>query len=345
MRTSAALTRGRATLAVTAVVTLASAQAASAAPHPVYGHAADPGVVRTDAGRFVALTTGQRAPAARGDTAAGPWKSGGAALIGLGSWSAGGAVWAPDAWPTPDGWVLYYAAPANGMSGQRCIGVATADTVMGPYTPYDNPLVCPNRDLAPDDPVPGRPIANAGVIDPSPFLRSDGQRYLLYRTQRIPSSLRIVRLSSDGTHAIADSHELRQSRGIIENPAMVQRHRSYVLFASVHGWNNCSYATAWFRSRELRGFAGRPEHILMNSAGTHICGPGGADVARALGGGRTRIFLHGWRCEYRSGVRNCSSTADVKHRPHYRSMYVGVLGWGPNGKTPRVKDFLAAGGR
>lgn len=332
--------RAPAMLVATAAITLTAAEAArAAAPRPVYGHAADPGVVRTASGDFVAVTTGPRAPMARGDSASGPWASHGPALSELGSWSPGGAVWAPDVWKTPAGWVLYYSAPARGMNGQRCIGTATADQVMGPYTPNNTPLVCPNRALGADDPVPGRPVTNAGVIDPSAFRMSDGGRYLLYRTQKTPSSLRMVRLGSGGLHAISGSRELRQSRGIIENPVLVQRRRSYVLFASVHGWNNCSYATAWFRSRGLWSFAERTQHTLMNTSGTRICGPGGADVVRALDGG-TRIFLHGWRCEYQTGIRNCASNADVDNRRSFRSMYAGVLRWGSDGATPRVASFL-----
>jgi len=257
----------------------------------------------------------------------------------LGSWSSGGGVWAPDAWKTPTGWVLYYAAPANGMNGQRCIGVATATDVMGPYTPQDVPLVCPNAALGADDTVPGRPIADAGVIDPSPFQASDGRRYLLYRTQMTPSTLRMVPLEPGGMHATAASRELRQSSGIIENPVMVQRSNSYVLFASQKGWDNCSYATAWYRSTGLWKFADQTEHTLVDTPGSGICGPGGADVVSA--GGSTRIFLNGWRCDYPSGTRNCASTADVNRYPHSRSMYVGVLGWGPDGATPSVTRFLA----
>lgn len=340
MGKATALARGPATLVATTAVTLAAAGAAQAAPEPVYGDAADPGMVRTETGRFVAFTTGGRAPMAMADTAPGPWESGGPALSGLGSWSPGGAVWAPDAWKTPTGWVLYYAAPANGMNGQRCIGVATADHALGPYSPRDTPLVCPNRRLDADDPVPGRPVANAGTIDPSGFRAADGKRYLLYRTQQTPSSLRMVRLGASGTHAIAPSHELRQSRGIIENPMMVQRHRSYVLIASIRGWNSCDYATAWLRSRDRWKFARRDQHVLLDTPGTRICGPGGADVAGAFDGG-SRIFLHGWRCKYRSGVRNCDSTADMRHLPSFRAMYAGILGWGSDGATPRLKEFLS----
>lgn len=341
MRRASKIGGGPAVLVAAAAVTLATAGTASAAvPSPVYGPAADPGVVRTTGSGFVVFATGSLAPMAQGGSELGPWVSGGKALSGLGSWSSGGAVWAPDAWKTPTGWVLYYSAPATGMNGQRCIGVATANDAMGPYTPEDIPLVCPNGALGADDQVPGRPVADAGVIDPSPFLASDGRRFLLYRTQMTPSTLRMVALESGGMHAISDSRELRQSSGNIENPVMVQRGNSYVLFASSQGWNNCSYATVWYRSTGLWRFASQTEHTLMDTSSTGICGPGGADVVPGANGG-TRIFLHGWRCDYQTGTRNCASTADVDRYPHSRSMYVGVLGWGSDGATPKVTRFLA----
>jgi arabinan endo-1,5-alpha-L-arabinosidase len=285
------------------------------------------------------FASGLLAPAAGSRYASGRWGSPRAGLSRLGAWSAGGVVWAPDARRTSAGWVMYYSAPAKGMHGQRCIGVATAGSVFGRFEPSDTPLVCPNRALQPGDPVGGRPIEKAGVIDPSPFLASDGRRYLLYRTQKTPSTLRIVRLGPRGLHAVSRSRELRQSQGIIENPVMVQRGRHFILIASRYGYNNCSYATVWFRSRWRLSFAGKTEHTLMNTASTGICGPGGADVVwvRDIG---PRIFLHGWRCEYRTGMRNCASTEDLKHRRHHRSVYAGALRWGPDGATPRVVRFL-----
>lgn len=333
-----AIRRGQATAAAVAAIALVSVGPAGAAvPVPVYGPAADPGVAHAS-GEYVAFTTGSLTLVARGASASGPWSSRGSALDRLGSWSSGGPVWAPDAWQTAAGWVQYYAAPARGMEGQRCIGVATADDATGPYVPADTPLVCPNAALGADDQVPGRPVADAGVIDPAPFLALDGRRFLLYKTQQRPSTLRMVRLGPEGLHTISASRELRQSPGIIENPAMVQRGRRFVLFASRHGWAGCGYATVWFRSMRPWAFADKSQHVLARTGTTGICGPGGMDVVRRDSG--ARIFLHGWRCEYRTGIRNCASSADVSNQVSFRSMYAGVLGWGPDRATPRVARFL-----
>lgn len=337
------LLAGAAVAVAVAGVAVVNPAAAAAAPPPVYApasSAADPGVVVAD-GNFVAYTTGSLAPAASGDVASGPWRSTGPALTRLGDWSSGGDVWAPDAVKTADGWVLYYSAKAKGMDGQRCIGIATASTATGDFAPSDTPLVCPQAALGADDLVPGRPVASAGVIDPSPFQAADGQRYLLYKTQQTPSSLRMVPLRPDATRTSGASRELIQNSGIIENPVMVQRGSQFVLFASRYGYNNCSYASVWYRSSSRWDFASKPSHSLLTTAGTGICGPGGADVVPALDGG-TRIFLHGWLCTFDTGTRPCTNES-ITHRPHRRALYAGVLTWGADGATPKVAKFLAPG--
>jgi beta-xylosidase len=329
-----------AALAATTAVFITPPSAVAAAPSPVFAPAngiADPGVVR-NGGDFYAFSTGTRAPVSRGDEAAGPWRDlADPALSSTGSWTDPGAVWAPDAVQTSAGWVLYYAAPARGMDGQRCIGTAVSASVGGPYTPSASPLICPGGAHGADDPVPGRPVADAGVIDPSPFQADDGKRYVLYKTSKTPSSLRMLRVNDAGLAAVADSAELVQRDGIIENPVMVQRGDRFVLFASRFGYTNCSYATVWMRSTGRWDFAGATEHSLMTTSDTGICGPGGADVAPALDGG-TRIFLHGWVCG--TGTTPCRPADAPFTGEHRRVLYAAVLRWGADGATPDVGAFL-----
>ena len=325
---------------VAVVVSAAPPQAVAAPPSPVFAPAngiADPGLVLTG-GDFYAFSTGTRAPVSRGDEAAGPWRDlAEPALTSTGVWADPGGVWAPDAVQTSAGWVLYYAAPASGFDGQRCIGTAVSISVGGPYTPSASPLICPGGRHGAGDPVPGRPVADAGVIDPSPFLSDDGKRYVLYKTSKTPSSLRMLRVNDTGLAPIGDSAELVQRDGIIENPAMVQRGDRFVLFASRFGYTNCSYATVWMRSANRWNFANATEHTLLNTAGSGICGPGGADIAPALNGG-TRIFLHGWVCG--TGTAPCRQADFPWEGPHRRVLYAAVLNWGADGATPDVGAFL-----
>jgi beta-xylosidase len=334
-----------AALVAAALVVAAPGTAHAAAPAPVYapaGSIADPGVFR-DSGDFYVFSTGHRGTVSRGDTAAGPWSNVGPALDGatLPPWvSTGDDIWAPDVWHTAAGYVMYYSAVATDFGGQRCIGVARSDTVGGPYRALTDqpPLVCPAGRHGGEDRVPGRPIADAGVIDPSPFVDSDGHRFLVYKTQQTPSSLRMVRLNDAGTHRFGnDSAELLRRDGIIENPTMVQRGTSFVLFASRFGFDNCSYATVWLRSADRWHFGGATEHTLLTTAGTGICGPGGADVSTSLDGG-WRIFLHGWVCG--TGTKPCTTGQIDGGAAHRRVLYAAILTWGSDGATPNVGEFL-----
>jgi arabinan endo-1,5-alpha-L-arabinosidase len=325
-------------LGVALAVAATALPAAAAAPAPVYApsgtQVADPGVVKTG-GDFYVFTTGTKAPMYRGDEAAGPWTSLGPALASVPAWATSGTVWAPDAVNTSAGWVLYFSLPAAGMNGQRCIGVATASSVTGPYQPQANPLICPDGKNGAHDTVPGRPVAAAGVIDPSPFQESDGRRFILYKTQQTPSTIRMLRLNDAGTDWIGNaSGELTQNDGIIENPVMVQSGSTYVLFASRYGYDNCGYATAYYSSTNMWDFHGAAQHILMNQSSTGgLCGPGGADVIPSLDGG-WRIFLAAWVC---SGTSPCTTSGTVPDSAR-RALYAAVLNW--NGATPSRGEFL-----
>ncbi|WP_176738438.1 hypothetical protein [Micromonospora pallida] len=102
--------------------------------------------------------------------------------------------------------MLYYSLPAKGKNGQRCIGVADADDVRGRYEPLgDAPLICPADSRGADDAVPGRPVAAAGVIDPAPFQDAEGRRFVLYKTQQTPSTIRMLRVNDDGTRWIGNA--------------------------------------------------------------------------------------------------------------------------------------------
>ncbi len=319
----------------------ANAQAKQGPPEPVYapsGSAADPGLVR-DEGSYYAFTTGGLARVATAKNPQGPWLPLPDALSRWGDWASGnGAVWAPDVVHTSAGWILYYAAQAKGFGGQRCIGTAVADHPSGPYEPSATPLICPKVNLAGEDLAADRPDPTSGVIDPSPFQADDGQRYLLYKTQKTPGTLRMFPLSADGLHGRGESsHELFRHADSIENPVLVQRGTEYILFASANWYDQCRYSTVWRRSSDLWSFADKPEHVLLDKANTGLCGPGGADVV-ADGQGPDRIFLHAWVCTDDNAP--CDYDGVVTDPTKRRAMYAGVLTWGDDGATPHVPVLL-----
>ncbi len=314
---------------------------------------ADPGVVLTG-GDFITYATGTKAPAFQGDVASGPWVSKGSVLSSLGSWASSGAVWAPDAVQVGGStWVLYYSAKVAGLvdDGQRCIGAATSTTgPLGPFQPASQPLSCTagatspsGTALDPSDLSSTPNNAKVGLIDPAPFQADNGKRYVLYKTQKLPASLRIVPVDSTWTTTTGPSVELRRdSTDTIEAPEMVQRGSDFILFAAKYAYDRCRYSTVWYRSGSATsGFANASEHDLMTQSSTGgVCGPGGADITPAQDGG-TRVFFHGWVCDA-AHTTPCTSTGSVPSSAQ-RVLYVGVVGWGADGATPTVTKFLGPG--
>ena len=302
---------------------------------------ADPTVVPYAHG-YVAVSTGWKAPRAVAKTPRGPWRQVRPALTDLPRWVRSPVIWAADLSHVRHRWVLYYAAVAHGTH-RRCIGVATAKHAIDQFRPVGRtPLVCPRR---------------GGVIDPSAFAGRKDRRYLLYKTQGNPATIRLVRLSRDGRHRfhphhhakhhahhrhhhrhhhrVARSHVLLRSQTTIENPELVRHGRHLVLFASEGYYGGCGYHTTWRRSRHLLDWRRARPHAMLHREGTRICGPGGADV---VSGPRHRqvVYFHGWSC----GGRPCPGyfLMDRGRRPSaHRVLYAAHLRW--HHGMPRVRAF------
>ena len=305
----------------------------------------DPAVVSTPGG-LVAYATGDRVPHAWSRSADGPWRRGGSLLAERPSWSREGGVWAVDVARVRGRWLLYYATPVRGMGEHgRCIGVARSTSARGPFRPVGSaPLVCPSYAATPtaQDPLlPRDPtLPRAGVIDPSWFRDADGSTYLLYKTDRLPATVRIVALTRDGQSVRpgATSVELVRSAGVLENPVLAQRPEGYVLLASEGDWTRCGYRTRWLRSTSLLDWSLAETGTLLDTATTGMCGPGGADLVD-LPDGRTLAFLHGWTC--RGTSLPCAGTGKWDHKPRargHRAMYAARLEW--VGGLPVVAEWL-----
>jgi hypothetical protein len=296
----------------------------------------DPTVVEYDGG-FVAVVTGPYAPRAVGPSAVGPWTWVAPALPVLPSWAVAEGIWASDLIQAGGQWVLYFSAPVRGLGvNGRCIGVATATDPTQPFVAGERPLVCPRQADVPAAPdqvgtapaSPPRRLPRGGVIDPSGFV--DGaKRYLLYKTQGKPSSIRALRLTRDGTRKLAKqrSWELMRAAHTIENPELVRHQGTLVLFLSEGSYRGCGYRTTWRRSPSLKEWRTHRSGLLVPPDGPDICGPGGADVV-PTSSGRRMIVLHGWTC-YNAQV-TCPRGRDLERSPQLgarRSIYAGWLRW------------------
>jgi hypothetical protein len=313
-------------------------------PRPLFWEAplADPAVV-TDGSRWLAAGTGWRGGTRTSGHEYGAWTVGAPLLDSKPGWASNGDVWAPDLERAPDGtWLAYYAIPVLGFphTAARCIGVATSPDLAVPFTPSGaGPLACPARAGAPAalDPVPQEEgLPSLGVIDPSSYVTADGRRFLLYRTQGRPSSIRMVRLQPSGLATAGRSVELLRDPGVVENPVMVDRGGWHHLLLSRGDYGRCHYRTVWRRETSLkRRWQEAPEEVLLDQGTTGICGPGGADYVEAVPGRTNRLFLHGWVCDGANGP--CPTTYSVHAdatRSGRRAMYVARLRWTRDG--PRV---------
>jgi arabinan endo-1,5-alpha-L-arabinosidase len=305
----------------------------------------DPAVVATPGG-LVAYATGDRVPHAWSRGADGPWRRGPSLLTHRPSWSREGGVWAVDVARVRGRWLLYYATPVRGIGETgRCIGVARSTSARGPFRPVGRaPLVCPSyaRTPAAQDPMlpRDRTLPRAGVIDPSWFRDKDGSTHLVYKTDRIPSTVRIVPLARDGQAVKpgATSVELFRSEGVVENPVLVRRPEGYVMLASEGDWTRCGYRTRWLRSASLLDWTAADGGMLLDAASTGLCGPGGADLVEGRGG-RLLAFLHGWTC--RGTALPCAGSGKWDHKPRQRgrrAMYAARLDWVDG--VPQVAGWL-----
>jgi beta-xylosidase len=334
-------------LAASVLSVAVPASADEQAPRPVLNvDFPDPAVVATPGGGLVAYATGDRVPHAWSRGPDGPWRRGPSLLTHKPSWSRAGGVWAVDVARVRGRWLLYYATPVKGMGEHgRCIGVARSTSARGPFRPVGSaPLVCPSyagTPTAQDPLLPRDPtLPRAGVIDPSWFRDADGSSYLLYKTDRTPSTVRVVPLTRDGqsVQTGTTSVELFRSDGVIENPVLTRRPEGYVLLASEGDWTRCGYRTRWLRSPSLLDWSAAETGMLLDAETTGLCGPGGADLVERRGA-RTLVFLHGWTC--RGTAAPCAGRGKWDHKPRQRgrrAMYAARLGWVDG--VPQVTGWL-----
>lgn len=338
---------------VAALAVGAPALASPDVPRPVLNvNLADPAVV-VAGGTFVAFGTGDLTPRAWSQREGAGWRRTGRALTRLPRWASSGAVWAVDVQRVRGRWLLYFAAPVDGIvEAGRCIGVATSATLRGRFRPVDDrPLVCPAYADTPraEDPLQprDRSLPRAGVIDPSVFVDGDGTAYLLYKTDRIPSSIRLVPLSQDGRHVRtgAVSQELLRYDGVIENPVLVRRPEGYVLLLSEGDYTRCGYRTLYRLSGSLLDWTQASGGVLMSKRLTGLCGPGGADVVDVPGAEQQRIFFHGWTCSRQP--LPCEGTLKWDHhqrRYHgIRALYAARLAWADG--VPRIAGWISGPGQ
>jgi beta-xylosidase len=180
------------------------------------------------------------------------WNKTIAALKTVPSWAETGFTWAPDVRFFDGRYVMYFNAWAEksmyfeaGESGfsqrAQCIGVATAPSPAGPFTPVPGPpLVCQ--------------FNHHGAIDPRTFVAPDHRLYLDWKSDDNaspsypPTHLWAQELSKNGEHFVGPRRLLISGSrhvwngGLVEAPDMVYADHAYWLFYSGSWFNTPGYS-------------------------------------------------------------------------------------------------------
>jgi len=219
------------------------------------------------------------------------------ALPLLGSWAKSNAslTWAPSVLQRGDRYVLYYTA-RDIASGFQCIGRAIAESPAGPFVDDTaKPFICQVTE----------PNALCGSIDASPFVDTNGDAYLLWKSdenaQACAGNARLwtQRLGVDGISLLAAPTELLQrdrtwEHPLIEGPSMLKVGTVYFLFYSANWYESASYGVGYATCATPFGPCEKrtQDGPLVGSSGEAL-GPGGQEFFTDAKG-RTWMAYHAW---------------------------------------------------
>lgn len=202
----------------------------------------DPFMV-VESGRYYLFTShggpGPNLPV-RSATTLGHWGPVTDALPQLPAWATPGWVWAPDVRRFGDHYVLYFTSLVRDSSpATMCIGVAVGGAVAGPYQAEPTPFICQ--------------ATLGGSIDPRSFIDTDGQAYMLWKSDQnavshtTDTQIYSQLVSADGLHLLGQPKVIfgpdEPWQGtIVEAPQLVLVDRVYYLFYSGYWFNQPGYA-------------------------------------------------------------------------------------------------------
>jgi Glycosyl hydrolases family 43 len=199
------------------------------------------------------------------------WSPAGNALPQLPSWATPDATWAPGVALIGGNVLLYYAAEVAGPGGgEECISVATATQPQGPFVDTSTaPLEC-------------QP-SSGGSIDPAPFIDTNGNIYLLWKSN--DAKIWSQQLDPAGTGFLAGSSPTQllvpdQSwqGGNVEAPDMVTTGGRYFLFFSGNDWSSANYAVGVASCAGPLGPCTDSSSQPLLTSGAGVDGPGGESV-------------------------------------------------------------------
>ena len=271
----------------------------------------DPDVLEVDGVYYAYATNGNnRNVRVASSTDLVTWEEQDDALPDLPGWVIPGKTWAPEVTEMSPGQYVMYFTATNYSPTAQCIGTATADDPLGPFTVVGEAmLVCPQDE--------------GGAIDAATFLDDDGARYLLWKNDGnccgLDTWLQLAPLSADGLSLTAapaklTKQDLAWEGNLIEAPTLVKEDDTYVLMYSANDYGGDEYAVGYATASAVTGpYTKHPEPLLdSESLDGQYVGPGGQDVVTGPDG-EDHLVFHSWY----GGLT-------------YRAMNVVPLAWEPD---------------
>ncbi|KAK7515195.1 glycosyl hydrolase [Phyllosticta citriasiana] len=199
------------------------------------------------------------------------------------------AVWAPDVIQNDNGkFVMYFSAARLENSDRHCVGVATSDNIMGPYTAQATAWACHND--------------QGGAIDASSFVDSDGSRYVTYKIDgnsqgsggacnndvepRKSTPIMQQKVGSNGIDKVGNPYQILTNDvpsvdgPDVEAPSIAKLPTGgYVLFFSSNCFTTINYNVNYATASSVSGPYTRASTPLFTSSSTGLWSPGGASIA------------------------------------------------------------------
>jgi beta-xylosidase len=197
--------------------------------------------------------------------------------------------WAPEVHRVGRRFVAYYTA--RDRSRRLCVGVASADTPLGPWTDLGEPLIRDDR---------------VGMIDSHYFHDRErtGKRFLFWKEDgndlrpKTQTPIWAQELAADGLSLIGERREVLTNDQdweglLVEGPWVIRRGRFYYLFYSGNAFWTEHYAVGVARARSPFGPFVKMDQTLLRRDENWL-GPGHGSVVRAHDGADYFVY-HAWQ--------------------------------------------------
>lgn len=249
----------------------------------------------------------------------GPWKLLSNDLLPTpGAWSNGSLVWAPEVRFIAGRYVLYYSAVDAGNTNQHCVGYATANSVLGPYTAAAASLFCPR--------------SQGGAIDASAYQDVDGTWYIVYKIDGnaignggscgntvapiVPTPIMIQKMQADGVTPNGSPVQILDRSDadgpLIEAPNLILVNGVYFVFFSSNCYTSSYYDTSYATASSVMGpYTKSSAPLLQTNNPYGVTSPGSAQATKD----GSKLLFHAncaaGRCLYETALTYSGTTISV----------------------------------